>query len=348
MARSKKEAKPTAIDLFSGGGGLTLGLKQAGFEVVGAIEIDTLSAQTYTANHPEVRLWTKDIKSVSIRAIKRKLKLKSGELSLLAGCPPCQGFSSMRTMNGSKTVRDRGKNLVLEFIRFVEGLKPKAVMLENVPGLGADRRMKKVLARLKELGYECEWKILNAAEYAVPQRRKRLILLGSLTGTVTFARKAKISKTVRQTIRGLGKPGKSGDDLHDLPENRSPKVLRLIRKIKRNGGSRTALARRFQLDCHLETTGFKDVYGRMAWDEVAPTITSGCVNPSKGRFLHPTQNRAITLREAALLQSFPKSYSFSLDQGKHAAAVIIGNALPPEFIRRQAMAVLRHLRQRAA
>jgi len=120
-------------------------------------------------------------------------------------------------------------------------------------------------------------------------------------------------------------------------------IKELIKKIKKDGGSRTDLLKRNQLKCHRKFDGFRDVYGRMAWNEVAPTITSGCINPSKGRFLHPTKNRAITLREAALLQSFPSSYYISLRRGKYAAAALIGNALPPEFARRQAISVKHHL-----
>jgi DNA (cytosine-5)-methyltransferase 1 len=131
--------------------------------------------------------------------------------------------------------------------------------------------------------------------------------------------------------------------LHNLPEQRSPKVLKLIKRIPQDGGSREQAGKRFQLDCHAKCDGFYDVYGRMSWDKVAPTITSGCFNPSKGRFIHPTKHRAITMREAALLQSFPVSYRFSLDGGKTAAALMIGNALPPEFIRRHARQIARHL-----
>lgn len=122
----------------------------------------------------------------------------------------------------------------------------------------------------------------------------------------------------------------------------------MIRDIPKDGGSRTDLPRDRQLDCHKDCDGFRDIYGRMAWDKVAPTITGGCFNPSKGRFLHPEQNRAITLREAALLQTFPRRYHFDLSSGKEAAALMIGNALPPEFIRRQANQVRKAIARAAA
>jgi DNA (cytosine-5)-methyltransferase 1 len=150
-------------------------------------------------------------------------------------------------------------------------------------------------------------------------------------------------RSVRDAIGHLPRPGSSGDPLHDVSEKRSEKVKRLIASIPKNGGSRRDLGRKRQLRCHTDCDGFNDVYGRMAWDEVAPTITGGCVNPSKGRFLHPTQNRSITLREAALLQGFPADYYFSLERGKFAAAQMIGNAFPPPFVRPHAIIIRRHV-----
>jgi DNA (cytosine-5)-methyltransferase 1 len=143
---------------------------------------------------------------------------------------------------------------------------------------------------------------------------------------------------VRQAIGALPPPGDSGDELHDLPEKRSEKVAQIIRAIPTNGGSRSALGSQ-QLECHKRIDGFKDVYGRMRWDDVAPTITGGCVNPSKGRFLHPDQNRTITLREALLLQGFPADYQISLARGKFAAAELIGNAIPPPMVASYALSL---------
>ena len=145
---------------------------------------------------------------------------------------------------------------------------------------------------------------------------------------------------MRDFIANLAPPRRSRDELHNYRTRPSKKVRDLIKKIPRDGGSRIALGKEHQLQCHRRLDGFWDVYGRMAWDQPAPTITGGCINPSKGRFLHPSANRAITLREAALLQTFPKSYRFSLERGRYPAALLIGNALPPEFIRRHAKALL--------
>ncbi|MBI5386114.1 MAG: DNA cytosine methyltransferase [Verrucomicrobia bacterium] len=336
--------KPVAIDLYSGCGGLTLGLKQAGFKVVGAVEIDPLAVETYEANHKNVHVWPKHIRKVSVAEVRRKFGLNPGDLDLLAGCPPCQGFSTMTTLNGKRPRRDPRNNLVLEFIRFVRGLKPKAIMIENVPGLETDKRMRKVRRVLKELGYECNSDVLDAADYGVPQRRRRFILLAGRKRTIPFANPARAKRTVSSAFARLSKRRARNDPLHALGEKRSGKVTKLIRLIPKNGGNRLDLGKRRQLDCHRNCDGFKDVYGRMAWNDVAPTITGGCCNPSKGRFLHPTRNRCITLREAALLQTFPPTYFFSTKRGKFPAAQMIGNALPPEFIRRHARAVIKSLR----
>jgi len=337
--------KPQAIDLFSGCGGLTLGLKQAGFRVVGAVEIDSLAAKTYRANHKRVVIWEKDISRVSGVEVMRQLGLCRGQLDLLAGCPPCQGFSTMTTLNG-RIGQEAQNDLVFEFLRFARVLRPKAIMLENVPKLAKNRRFKTLRTELQKLGYEINHAVLNAANYGVPQRRKRLILVAGQGKKISFGARTWRERTVREFFAKLGCRAKK-DELHNLPENRTDKVKQIIREIPRNGGSRLDLGEKRQLKCHKRCNGFKDVYGRMAWDDVSPTITGGCFNPSKGRFLHPTKNRAITLREAALLQTFPADYFFSVERGKSPAAQMIGNALPPEFIRRHAIRVIQSLRQKS-
>jgi len=328
-----------AIDLFSGCGGLTQGLKSAGFEVVGAIEIDPIAVATYAANHPEVTVKQADIGTVKPSGFMNELGLGVGDIDLLCGCPPCQGFSKIRTKNGARSNRDARNGLSSEMLRFAEAFRPKAVMMENVPGLAKHKSFKALCSGLRRLGYVVYTQVTDVQLFAVPQRRRRLILLAGLGFKIALAPSAQIQRTVRSAIGTMPIPGESGDALHDYPERRSEQVMRMIRDIPKDGGSRTDLPKERQLACHKDRDGFYDIYGRMAWDEVAPTITGGCFNPSKGRFLHPEQDRAITLREAALLQTFPRRYHFDLSRGKEAAALMIGNALPPEFIRRQAVQV---------
>lgn len=328
-----------AIDLFSGCGGLSLGLKEAGFAVAAAVEIDLKAQQTYRLNHPNVRLYAEDIRKLDPVQMLLDAGLKVGELDLLAGCPPCQGFSRLRTKNKVTSVRDDRNDLVEDFLRFIEIMKPKTVMLENVPALAKDARFLSMQGKLHKLGYETIVDVLDAADYLVPQRRKRLIMLASRVHMPAAAEKAKKRVTVRQALKGMVEPGQGRDKLHGLGEKRSQKVLDLIALIPKDGGSRRDLPAKYQLDCHQRSDGFSDVYGRLAWDDVSPTITSGCHNPSKGRFLHPSQDRTITLREAAMLQGFPRSYKFDVAHGKESIALMIGNALPPPFITAQADAL---------
>ncbi|VWD57226.1 DNA cytosine methyltransferase [Burkholderia contaminans] len=346
IRKENTNAKPLhAIDLFSGCGGLSLGLKKAGFVVAAAVEIDRKAQETYRLNHPKVRLYAQDIRGLDPAEVLRGAGLKPGELDLLAGCPPCQGFSRLRTKNQRTSVKDERNDLVADFLRFVEIMQPKTIMLENVPALAKDARFLKMRCELETLGYETVVHVLDAADYAVPQRRKRLIMLASNVHTPVLADKASKRVTVREALGGLDSPKNAQDDLHALGENRSKEVRELIALIPKNGGSRVDLPEEYQLECHKRSNGFRDVYGRMAWDQVAPTITSGCHNPSKGRFLHPSQNRTITLREAAILQGFPRKYKFNVAHGKESIALMIGNALPPPFITAHANALRKGLEE---
>lgn len=329
---AKANAQFTAVDLFCGCGGLTQGLRSAGFNVIGSIELDAVAVATYRLNHPDVRVWHDDIRAISPESMRDELGLTKGELDLLAGCPPCQGFSTLRTLNGKNKADDPRNDLVSSFERFVEAFLPRSVMLENVPGLQRDARFLSLCGFLHKLGYKITAQVEDAQDYGVPQRRLRLILLAGYNAPIDQAVKRESRCTVRDAIGNLAVPGSSGDPIHDLPERRSAAVKARITAIPKNGGSRSSLSPVYQLECHHSCNGFKDVYGRMAWDDVSPTLTTGCFNPSKGRFLHPEQDRAISMREAALLQSFPEDYKFSTNH-KTKVAMLIGNALPPEFIR---------------
>ena len=338
----RRDRRLTAIDLFCGAGGLTLGLKQAGFDVLAGVESEGAPANTYRMNHSETTECIQDdIRKVSADMLLETLGLCRGELDLLAGCPPCQGFSTLRTNKKAPAVEDHRNDLLFEFSRMVEGLSPRAIMMENVPSLASDERMDVFVKRIKELGYRVcrrDVRVIDAADYGVPQRRRRMIFLASKTGQIEDAEKTE-PLTVRQCLEeaGLKPVGQANDPLHDHQPKRSARVRDIIANIPKNGGSRTSLPAHLTLECHKKfPAGFRDVYGRMAWGKVAPTMTGGCDNPSKGRYLHPEEDRAISLREAALFQTFPADYEFDLSEGRTKVALMIGNALPPEFIRRHA------------
>lgn len=339
----------TAIDLFCGAGGLTCGLKEAGFKVIAGIELEAVAARTYKTNHADHILYEADIRSLNPVKIMEELQLKPGELDLLAGCPPCQGFSSHRTRNKCTSVKDIRNDLIFDLMRFVRAFEPKTVMIENVPALAKDERINKVIDELHDRGYAIGEKTLQVKDtacYGVPQRRKRMILIASKFGYIDEPLKVAFPKTVKDAIADFPVPGEGNDILHDFIPSRTDKIKAMIRNIPKNGGSRSDLPKHLWLPCHLKNPdGYKDVYGRMSWDKVSPTITGGCTNPSKGRFLHPEQDRAITLREAAALQTFPKNYAFSLDRGREFAALMIGNALPPAFICAHATKIIEHLNQ---
>lgn len=322
--------------MFAGAGGLSKGLEIAGFSVVAGIENARLACETYKLNMPNAELFERDVRDLPPEEVALKLQLSRGDLDLLAGCPPCQSFSTLRTRNGSVKSSDPSRSLIGIFTSYIEFLHPKCVLLENVPGITKSRQFCDFRRSLTKLGYEFTYSILNACDYSVPQYRKRLVLMASRFGHPTLAPTSGVRISVKEAFNKLDSDLLKNDPLHHYPQRRSERILKLIKAIPQNGGSRTELPEEMQLKCHKKTTGFRDVYGRMSWESPAPTITGGCINPSRGRFLHPTEDRAITLREAAALQGFPQDYCFSLSKGYHSTAQMIGNAFPPPFVSAQA------------
>jgi len=345
LKRQNKEVF-TAIDLFSGAGGLTIGLKRAGFKVVAAVEVGGEIAKTYQMNHPEVKLLIKDIRNVKGGDLLKLTGLKN--INLVVGCPPCQGFSKL---TDKCRKRDDRNELVLEMARVVSELKPTICMMENVPGLAKRgySLLRKFEKKLESMGYVITKGILQVADYGVPQSRRRLVLLAGKGFKIplpdpTHSRSASINSKTRPwiTLREILKKDNEPVSFSVAKQNGGPgefnwHVVRDLKPISIErlkfltaGGSRLALPKKIRPMCHKNAKGFQNVYGRMSWDSVAPTITSGCTTLSAGRFGHPDKDRTISVREAATIQTFPQSYHLETDKIERACE-LVGNALPCKF-----------------
>jgi DNA (cytosine-5)-methyltransferase 1 len=334
----------TAVEIFAGGGGLAVGLREAGFRTVAAVELEPHAAATFKANHPTVQVFRQDVRTVRGSMI---LPLADGRVDVLAACPPCQGFSSLT----SKWRKDDDRNsLVAEVGRLADELRPRAIMVENVPGLAQKGRplFDALLDQLHGLGYITNWAVLQVADFGVPQRRRRLVLLAGRgfhidLPSVTHSRAGVDGlpkwRTVRDAISGLTEPvtftdakeygGAQAVGWHVVRQLSPANVQRL--KLAKPGGSWKDIPKELRVPCHRDGyEGFSNVYGRLVWDEPSVTITAGCTTLSKGRFGHPDKERTISLREAALLQTFPSEYRFETPHFERACE-IVGNALPCVF-----------------
>lgn len=347
--------QPSAIDLFCGAGGLSLGLQNADINVRLGIEINPIAAETYQNNLPGYVL-IRDIKTVTSEEILNMLNMAPGELFLLAGCPPCQTFSSLQKDDVSNDDRN---NLIFEYVRLIQGIRPLFIQMENVPGLKRGKGKKIFTKALLELSeeYEIISGILNCADYGIPQQRKRLVLHGirkdafstikqnspdfilelpSATHAKDPGEDSHLLPWVPSRVAFLGLPAVAAGDHapNGYPNHETNALsainLQRITYIQQHGGSRTCLPDELQLPCHKKRgVGYTGVYGIIDESKPAPTITGGCINFSKGRYGHPFQARAITVREAARLQSFPDTYIFYGSRGQ--TALQVGNAVPPHL-----------------
>lgn len=329
--------KYTCIDSFCGAGGLGLGLKNAGFDILLSFDIDPICINTINTNKKyfDHSAEVADIADLLNGHLLKKCNLKRGELFLLAGGPPCQGFSVQR--RGSDI--DPRNDLVLKYGQMINELYPMYFVMENVSGI-AGKRGKTILQQLVEyvedIGYSVHVELLDAQDYGVPQRRKRYIIIGErkdMGENYTYPKPLNIHRTVRDAIGLLPIPPEDGTDHPDISLHRRDRLselnLQRIRAIK-EGQGRDDLPSDLLADCHKidsSVIGFRSVYGRMAWDEVAPTITARFDSFTRGKFGHPVQDRSVSLREGALLQTFPIDFEFT--GNKVDVARQIGNAVPP-------------------
>lgn len=330
---NKSESPPTirAIDLFCGVGGLTFGLVQAGIEVVAGVDIDPACKYPYEANN-KAKFIERDVNELSALDVKRMIL--GADISMIAGCAPCQPFSTYSRSGRSKKRRDDWQ-LVETFGKLVKEVQPDLVTMENVPQLLDHPVFNKFLENLD--GYSVEWSVVQATRVGIPQTRKRLVLIASKLGAdgLALAQDNDRVKTVREAIGGL-RPIKAGesdpkDRLH-VASRLSKTNLERIRHSKQ-GGTWRDWPEELQAACHRKSTGvtYPSVYGRMSWDDASPTITTQCFGYGNGRFGHPEQDRAISLREAAILQTFPPKYKFVAPHETVRFSVLgrlIGNAVP--------------------
>lgn len=329
---------PKAIDLFCGAGGLSLGLQSVGFDIIAAVDNDAAAAKTYRHNLGN-HLIESSIYNISPTELLSRTKLAPGDCDLLAGGPPCQGFSVQRRGEDY----DLRNHLVLEYLHFVETILPKFFIMENVRGLISKRGkpyFNQFIQDAQGLGYTVHVAKLNAADYGVPQERIRVFMVGErMPKERTFFAFPKPLlqpeqyQTVRSVIGDLPSPPGDGSPHPEYPlhfREARLSALNLERfKYIPEGGGRDDLPPHLQLRCHINNPSHrhKDVYGRMAWDKLAPTLTARFDSFSRGRFGHPTENRTITLREGARLMTFPDDFHFH--GNREEVARQIGNAVPP-------------------
>lgn len=327
--------KINAIDLFSGIGGLTYGLENAGINVVAGIDNESSCEFAYSRN-TNARFILGDIKKISSQEIEA-LYPKNTDIKILVGCAPCQPFSSYSYRYKKEGIHGENMDLLDYFGKYIEDILPEYISMENVPQMVKTPVFDDFLATLERLNYHVDWQIVYAPDYGVPQKRKRLILIASKNSEIYIPEPLYTEKnyiSVKDTIGHLP-PIKSGESDKDDPIHVSRKLsAKNMERIKQSipGGTWEDWDEDLILDAHKKTTGnsYKSVYGRMEWDKLAPTITTQFIGFGNGRFGHPEQDRGLSLREGALLQTFPENYVFSEDDQIYTTKIAkqIGNAVP--------------------
>lgn len=332
-----------ALDFFCGAGGLTRGLLDAGLKVLAGIDNDDRLRETYETNNEPSRFVCEDVTALDIESLRKRLGISKGDMVLYAACTPCQPFSTLNQRRG----KDERKSLLLSFAELVRKAPPDFVLVENVPGLNNayGREIHDAFVKvLDEVGLEHRaGALVDAKDYGVPQIRKRYIMLASRHGEISLpSRQPGRKPTVRTALKDYPRPVFDGEP--ELPNHvaREPKPhhLTILKAIPRDGGSRSDVKdTSILLPCHQKTPHLhKDVFGRMAWSEPSPTLTCRCTDVYCGRFAHPVENRGLSLREAAALQTFRDDYTFH-GTFFHIAAQI-GNAVPVRLARRLGDAVV--------
>ena len=340
-------ASISCVDLFCGAGGLTHGFVLEDLPVVAGIDLDPACRFPYEANN-QAKFIERNISTVAAEEL--GALFGDAELTILAGCAPCQPFSSY-AQRYELDGKDGKWGLLYEFARLAQGTEPDVITMENVPTVAKHTVFHDFVDTLTRLGYKVWFDVVDSSRYGVPQMRRRMVLLASKHGDIEMiAPTHKTPKTVRQAIGRLRSlsAGESAprDKLH-IASTLSEKNLKRI-KASRPGGTWRDWPKDLVADCHRAKSGrtYAGVYGRMEWDKPAPTMTTQCYGFGNGRFGHPEQDRAISLREAAILQSFPRDYAFVPRDGEVSFTVLgrlIGNAVPVNLGRAIARSIKNHL-----
>jgi DNA (cytosine-5)-methyltransferase 1 len=352
---------PTVVDLFCGVGGLTHGLHLAGLNVAAGVDLDSSCQYAYEHNNDNARFINADISALDPAEV-AALYPDDG-LRILVGCAPCQPFSKYtkryrkREQDGGREAdewqRDNKWRLLYSFADIVEHILPDIVSMENVPELENEQVFADFQVTLMRLGYHVDHSVVYCPQYGVPQNRRRLVLLASRLGGFKFIDPLYSESnypTVRESIEGLPRIA-AGETSHaDIIHSAADLSPTNIKRIKSSvpGGTWRDWDDNLKLKCHQKKSGktYMSIYGRMLWDAPSPTITTQFYGYGNGRFGHPEQDRALTLREGALLQSFPLNYEF-IEPGRgfnrHEIGIHIGNAVPVELGRAIGISIINHI-----
>jgi DNA (cytosine-5)-methyltransferase 1 len=341
------KANHAVVDLFCGAGGLTHGLVLEGLTVTAGIDLDPACQFPYETNN-RAKFVEKDVSTVTSEELNELFG--DVEVKILAGCAPCQPFSTY-AQRYELDGEDGKWGLLYEFARLATETRPDVITMENVPTVAKHKVFHDFVGKLRQIGYHTWFDVVDSAQYGVPQSRRRMVLLASRSGEIRMVEPtADKPVTVRQAIGHLRalKAGESAprDKMHAAATLSERNLDRI--KHSKPGGTWRDWPEHLVADCHRAASGrtYPGVYGRMEWDKPAPTMTTQCYGFGNGRFGHPVQDRAITLREAAILQSFPRDYAFIPQGGEVSFKVLgrlIGNAVPVELGRAIARSILCHL-----
>lgn len=346
------KSKLKAVDFFCSGGGMSYGMQAAGINILAGIDNDPRCKETYEANI-KAQFLLADVFKLKEEELEKSLKgkgLKRNDDELIfIGCTPCQFWSTIRT---DKKKASKTKNLLTEFHRFVKYFNPGYVVVENVPGILRNKERSKLthfIEWLKNKGYSVHAEIHNVNEYGVPQSRKRFTLIADRVNKKIIQPEAAESCPSLKNFIGpkngfpvLSAGNKDFDDFMNTTAGLNGLNLKRIQKVKKDGGNRFDFADdpELQLDCFIgKNNSFRDTFGRLRWDRPSSTITTKFFSISCGRFAHPEEDRALSLREGAVLQTFPRNYIFKTTTIADTAR-IIGNAVPPEYAKRIGVALM--------